>query len=105
MAGREPSERHGGKSARGPTCQDRSRTGRSTVGPACGYERLGRFLWAHGEIDEAARSYERAASLVSADDRTPGAASVFAGLAQASLMRCQFPAAERWSRRALDICG
>jgi DNA-binding CsgD family transcriptional regulator/tetratricopeptide (TPR) repeat protein len=74
------------------------------LGPAWGYERLGRFLWAHGEIDEAARSYERAASLVSADDRTPGAASVFAGLAQASLMRCQFPAAERWSRRALDIC-
>ncbi|HKA97043.1 MAG TPA: AAA family ATPase, partial [Streptosporangiaceae bacterium] len=74
-------------------------------GRAWGYERLGRFLWANGELDEAARAYEQAASLVNADDRTPGAASAFAGLAQASLMRCQFPAAERWSRRALDICG
>jgi DNA-binding NarL/FixJ family response regulator len=74
-------------------------------GRAWGYERLGRFLWANGELDEAARAYEQAASLVSADDRTPGAASAFAGLAQASLMRCQFPTAERWSRRALDICG
>lgn len=73
-------------------------------GAAWGYERLGRFLWARGQLDEAARAYERAASLVSADDRTPSAASVFAGLALANLMRCQFPAAERWSLRALDIC-
>jgi DNA-binding NarL/FixJ family response regulator len=73
-------------------------------GMAWGNERLGRYLWAHGRLDESAAAYRDAASHLDADDATDDAAAVYAGLAQAELMRCRFDAAEQSSRRAIAIC-
>jgi DNA-binding CsgD family transcriptional regulator/tetratricopeptide (TPR) repeat protein len=70
-------------------------------GVAFGHERLGRYLWAAGEIEASTAEYEQAATLLSSAGTAAGAAT-FAGLAQAELMHCRYPSAERWARRALD---
>jgi DNA-binding CsgD family transcriptional regulator len=69
-------------------------------GRAWAYERLGRFLWSLGRIQESAETYARAAAFLDHDDDSRAAAA-YAGLAQASLMFRQFERAEHWSRRAL----
>jgi DNA-binding CsgD family transcriptional regulator len=71
-------------------------------GRAWAHERLGRFLWSLGRIDESAETYARAASFLEGDDERRAAAA-YAGLAQASLMFRQFDRAEHWSRRALAV--
>ena len=68
------------------------------------YERLGRFLWSLGRMEESAETYARAAALLEGDSDA-GAASAYAGLAQASLMFRQLDRAEHWSRRVLDNTG
>ena len=76
--------------------------GEPPEGRAWAHERLGRFLWSLGRIEESAETYARAASFLDGDDdRRAGAA--YAGLAQASLMFRQFDRAEHWSRRALTV--
>ncbi|HEX7097388.1 MAG TPA: AAA family ATPase, partial [Acidimicrobiales bacterium] len=65
-------------------------------------ERLGRYLWAAGRMQESAATYEEAARVVESQDAIQDAAATFAGLAQADLMFCRFERAERWARRALD---
>ena len=76
-------------------------------GRAWGYERLGRFLWSLGAIDESAEIYAHAAALLEADGEldTHGAALTYGGLAQADLMFCRFERAEHWARRALDTAA
>jgi DNA-binding CsgD family transcriptional regulator/tetratricopeptide (TPR) repeat protein len=73
-------------------------------GLAWAQERLGRYLWAQGDLDRSFAAYREAASHLDADAVTPDAAAVYAGLAQAELMRCEFEAAERSSHRAIAIC-
>ena len=54
-------------------------------GAAWGHERLGRYLWTSGHLEESAVEFETAAALLPEGDG-PQAAPVFAGLAQAELM-------------------
>jgi DNA-binding CsgD family transcriptional regulator len=68
-------------------------------GPAWGHERLARYLWASGELDESRAEYARAEALLRPDE--PGAASVFAGLAQDDLMAARYDDAERRATSAL----
>ena len=72
-------------------------------GRAWGYERLGRFLWSSGSIEESAAAYEQAAALLDTapEGNAAGAASTYGGLAQAELMFCRFDRAEHWAGRAL----
>jgi DNA-binding NarL/FixJ family response regulator len=71
-------------------------------GRAWALERLGRFLWSSGRMEESAEIYARAADLLDdCDERA--AAPAYAGLAQASLMFRRIDQARHWSRRALDI--
>jgi hypothetical protein len=72
-------------------------------GLAWGYERLGRYLWAVGQLDASATAYREAASRLEADGGlNADAAAVFAGLAQADLMSCRFESAAHWCQRVLD---
>jgi DNA-binding CsgD family transcriptional regulator len=72
-------------------------------GPAWGYERLGRYLWASGQLAESRVEFDRAEALIGPDD--PSAASVFAGLAQDDLMAGRYDAAERRASSALAAAG
>ncbi len=76
--------------------------GEPPKGAAWGHERLGRYLWAAGRLEESAASYQRAAALLSPGDGDARHARVFAGLSQGELMFCRYESAERWSRRALS---
>jgi len=71
-------------------------------GEAWGHERLGRYLWASGRIEESRTEFEQAAALLR-DDAAPGAASVFAGLGQAELMAGRYEVAEHWCERVLGL--
>jgi DNA-binding NarL/FixJ family response regulator len=72
-------------------------------GAAWGNERLGRYLWAQGELEASAAAYQLAIAQLAADDDSPEAAAVYAGLAQADLMLCRFDTAGEWSRRAIAM--
>jgi DNA-binding CsgD family transcriptional regulator/tetratricopeptide (TPR) repeat protein len=74
--------------------------GEPPEGRAWAHERLGRFLWSLGRIEESAETYEVAATFLEEKDER-SAAPAFAGLAQASLMFRQFDRAKHWSTRAL----
>ena len=71
-------------------------------GEAWGHERLGRYLWASGRLDESQSEFERAASLLTTDDG-PEAACVFAGLGQAEFMAGRYESADELSRKAIDL--
>jgi DNA-binding NarL/FixJ family response regulator len=71
-------------------------------GEAYAHERLGRYLWAAGRLDESAGEYRQAATKVDASDPSVHA-SVFAGLAQAELMFRHTDEARAWADRALDL--
>ncbi len=72
-------------------------------GRAWAFERLGRFLWSSGLMEESAATYAHAADLVDTDPghNAAGAALTYGGLAQAELMFCRFDRAEHWANRAL----
>ncbi|MEO7398040.1 MAG: response regulator transcription factor, partial [Ilumatobacteraceae bacterium] len=72
------------------------------LGAAWGHERLGRYLWASGRLDESRAEFTLAAELL-ADDEGPQTAVVFAGLAQAELMSGHYATAERWCMRVFDV--
>jgi pentatricopeptide repeat protein len=79
--------------------------GDPVAGRGWAYERLGRFLWSAGAMDESARIYDRAAALLDTTEvghDNGGVALTCGGLAQAELMFCRFDRAERWAQRALD---
>jgi DNA-binding CsgD family transcriptional regulator/tetratricopeptide (TPR) repeat protein len=72
-------------------------------GRAWAYERLGRFLWSSGSMEESAEAYAHAATLLDTarEQDAAGASLTYGGLAQAELMFCRFDRAEHWARRAL----
>ena len=73
-------------------------------GAAWGHERLGRYLWAAGHIEECAAEFAAAAALLP-DDAGPDAAPVFAGLGQAELMLGHYDVAEARAQRVFDLLG
>ena len=76
--------------------------GPPSLGAAWGHERLGRYLWASGQVDESRAEFEQAAALLSGDEGAE-AALVFAGLGQAELMSGQYASAERWCAKVFDV--
>jgi DNA-binding NarL/FixJ family response regulator/tetratricopeptide (TPR) repeat protein len=71
-------------------------------GDAWGHERLGRYLWASGHIEDSAAEFAAAAALLS-DHPGPEAAPVFAGLGQAELMLGHYDAAHARSDRVFEL--
>jgi DNA-binding NarL/FixJ family response regulator len=71
-------------------------------GAAWGHERLGRYLWASGQIEESAAEFATAAALLS-DKPGPEAAAVFAGLGQAELMLGDYDAAQARSANVFEL--
>jgi DNA-binding CsgD family transcriptional regulator len=72
------------------------------LGAPWGHERLGRYLWINGYLDESHVEFERAAALLSGDENTE-APAVFAGLAQAELMSGNYSLAQRWCEKVFDV--
>ncbi len=72
------------------------------LGAPWGHERLGRYLWINGYLDESRVEFERAAALLSGDEGTETAA-VFAGLGQAELMSGNYGVAQRWCEKVFDV--
>lgn len=73
------------------------------LGAAWGHERLGRYLWAAGDLAGSALEYERAAALLESGDEQGGAAATFAGLAQSELMFGRFSSAEQWCLKVFEV--
>jgi DNA-binding NarL/FixJ family response regulator len=71
-------------------------------GAAWGHERLGRYLWAAGHIEDCATEFATAAGLLPADPG-PEAAPVFAGLGQAELMLGHYDGAAARSQSVFDL--
>jgi ATP/maltotriose-dependent transcriptional regulator MalT len=78
-----------------------SALGPPPLGTAWGHERLGRYLWASGQLDESRAEFTRAAELLAEDG--PASAAVFAGLGQAELMSGHYTEAERWCLKVFDV--
>jgi DNA-binding NarL/FixJ family response regulator/tetratricopeptide (TPR) repeat protein len=78
------------------------RYGDPARGAAWGHERLGRYLWAAGHLDESAAEFATAASLLP-DDVGTEAAPVFAGLGQADLMLGRYDEAAERSQRVFEL--
>ncbi len=73
------------------------------LGEAWGHERLGRYLWTSGQVEESTIEFDKAAAILDADGRGAEAAAAFAGLAQAELMARHHAAAEHWCRRVFEL--
>ncbi len=73
-------------------------------GRAWAYERLARFQWSSGLMEESAETYAHAAAILDTapQQNAAGASLTYGGLAQAELMFCRFERAEHWARRALE---
>ena len=82
--------------------RDAFRHGSPPRGVAWGHERLGRYLWAAGHLEESAVEFEAAAALLP-DDAGPEVAPVFAGLGQAELMLGRYDSAEARARRVFEL--
>ena len=72
------------------------------LGASWGHERLGRYLWASGQLDESRVEFARAADLLSGDEGAE-AAAVFGGLGQAELMSGNYATAERWCAKVFSL--
>ena len=78
--------------------------GTPPLGAAWAHERLGRYLWATGRLQESRAEFAQAAALL--DDETgTAAAAVYAGLGQAELMAGDYAAAEAWCAKVFDLVG
>jgi DNA-binding CsgD family transcriptional regulator/tetratricopeptide (TPR) repeat protein len=71
------------------------------LGAAWGHERLGRYLWATGRLQESSVEFAQAAALLNDDESA--AAAVFAGLGQAELMAGNYSTAENWCTKAFEL--
>jgi DNA-binding CsgD family transcriptional regulator/tetratricopeptide (TPR) repeat protein len=71
-------------------------------GAAWAHERLGRYLWASGELAASGEEFRAAADLLATGADEPGAALTMAGLAQADLMGADITQAERWCRQVFE---
>jgi DNA-binding NarL/FixJ family response regulator len=67
-------------------------------GEARGHERLGRYLWSAGRLEESRKEFALAAGALEASD--PAAGAVYSGLAQSELMAGHFGTAVAWCRKA-----
>ena len=76
--------------------------GMAPRGAAWGHERLGRYLWASGHIEDSAAEFAAAAALLP-ENAGPEAAAVFAGLAQAELMLGHYDAAQARTQRVFEL--
>ena len=72
------------------------------LGAAWGHERLGRYLWATGRLQESSIEFAQAAAMLN-DDEGTAAAAVFAGLGQAELMAGNDSTAEGWCAKVFDL--
>ena len=72
------------------------------LGAAWGHERLGRYLWSSGRLEESRVEFAQAAAMLS-DDEGTDAAAVFAGLGQAELMAGNYATAEGWCAKVFDL--
>ena len=73
------------------------------LGEAWGHERLGRYLWAAGDLAGSALEYQCAAALLESGEEQVGAAATFAGLAQSELMFGRFSSAEHWCTKVFEV--
>ena len=80
----------------------RSSCGPPPLGAAWGHERLGRYLWATGRLEESRVEFAQAAAMLG-DDEGAAAAPVFAGLGQAELMAGNYATAEQWCAKVFDL--
>jgi DNA-binding CsgD family transcriptional regulator len=71
-------------------------------GAAWAHERLGRYLWASGDLAASSAEFRAAAELLATSGNELGAALTMAGLAQADLMEADITRAERWCRQVFD---
>lgn len=72
------------------------------LGAASGHERLGRYLWATGRLQESTIEFARAATLLTDADGA-AAAPVYSGLGQAELMAGHDAAAEGWCQKVFEL--
>ena len=72
------------------------------LGAAFGHERLGRYLWSSGRLEESRVEFTLAEQLLSGDEGAESA-PVFAGLGQAELMAGRDASAERWCAKVFDV--
>lgn len=72
------------------------------LGAAWGHERLGRYLWATGRLEESRVEFAHAVALLG-DEDDAAAAPVYAGLAQADALASRDSSAERWSAKVFDL--
>jgi DNA-binding CsgD family transcriptional regulator/tetratricopeptide (TPR) repeat protein len=63
-------------------------------GAPWGHERLGRYLWINGQLEESRVEFDRASEL--SGEEGAAAAELFAGLGQAELMSGHYAAAQQW---------
>jgi ATP/maltotriose-dependent transcriptional regulator MalT len=70
-------------------------------GAAWGHERLGRYLWATGRLEESRVEFGRAMALVN-DHHGTVAPAVHAGLGQAELMAGDYAAADAWCAKVFE---
>lgn len=71
-------------------------------GAAWGHERLGRYLWASGHLDDSRAEFDRAIELLESGGESR-AAPIYAGLAQAELMAGRNDRAGHWCTTAFDL--
>jgi DNA-binding CsgD family transcriptional regulator/tetratricopeptide (TPR) repeat protein len=71
-------------------------------GEPWGHERLGRYLWSIGSLDESRVEFARAAELLTGNEGA-AVAAVFAGLGQAELMAGHYAAAQQWCEKVFQI--
>jgi DNA-binding CsgD family transcriptional regulator/tetratricopeptide (TPR) repeat protein len=79
-----------------------SEQGSPLLGAAWGHERLGRYLWATGRLQEGAIEFAQAAAMLGNDD-DPTAAPVYAGLAQAEALAGRDAVAEQWCAKVFEL--
>jgi DNA-binding CsgD family transcriptional regulator len=73
-------------------------------GEAFGHERLGRYLWASGHVEESRAEFEKAAALLdNGDDTSSEAAAVYAGLGQAELMAGHYERSVQLCERVFEL--
>jgi ATP/maltotriose-dependent transcriptional regulator MalT len=73
-------------------------------GEARGHERLARYLWSAGRLQESRVELERAVALLPSTGAVESA-PVYAGLGQAELMAGHYELAEQWCVKALEVLG
>jgi DNA-binding CsgD family transcriptional regulator len=72
------------------------------LGESWGHERLGRYLWSSGQLEESYVEFGRAFEFLSGDEGAE-AAAVFAGVGQAELMAGHYTTAERWCAKVFSL--